>query len=243
MLKTLWNVALFKPLYNLLIIFAGFFAGNAGAAIITLTLLVKIILFPLTRRSIVSQIEMKRIEPELAKIKENYPNKQEQAKKQFELYKEHKINPFSSCLLIIIQLPVVIALYWVIRDFSITSHPETLYSFVHLPTTIGTHILGLDITKKSIILAFLVAIVQFFQLSLSQKALSNTQTTTKPKTPQEQIMHSMQSQMKYTMPVLIGFFTYSLPAAIGLYWFVNILTTIGQEYYIRGKYKNNDKRN
>lgn len=237
MLKTLWNAILFKPLYNLLIIFAAFFTGNAGIAILVLTLVVKIVLYPVTKKSIVSQIEMKRIEPELARIKKDYPDKQEQAKKQFELYKEHKINPFSSCLLILVQLPVVIALYWVIRDFSLTTTTPLLYSFVHFPTVIQTHFLGLDITQKSIILALLVAVVQYFQLHLSQKALTKTQPIKTTGSAQQEIMQSMQSQMKYMMPVMIGFFTYSLPAAIGLYWLMNILTTIAQEYYIRNKYK------
>jgi YidC/Oxa1 family membrane protein insertase len=241
MLKTLWNAILLKPFYNLLIVFVGVFSGNAGLAIIALTLVVKIILYPVTKKSIVSQIEMKKIEPELNRIKKDFPDKQEQAKKQFELYKQHKINPFSSCLLVFIQLPVVIALYWAIKDFSVVANTSILYSFVHVPESISTIILGLDITKKSIILAIVVAVVQYFQLSLSQKAIIKTTSPTDVKmSTQQEIMQNMQSQMKYMMPLMIGFFTYTLPAAIGLYWFVNILTTIAQEYYIRSKYKHHD---
>lgn len=241
MLKTLWNAILLKPFYNLLIVFVGVFSGNAGLAIIALTLVVKIILYPVTKKSIVSQIEMKKIEPELNRIKKDFPDKQEQAKKQFELYKQHKINPFSSCLLVFIQLPVVIALYWAIKDFSVVANTSILYSFVHVPESISTIILGLDITKKSIILAIVVAVVQYFQLSLSQKAITKTISPTDVKmSTQQEIMQNMQSQMKYMMPLMIGFFTYTLPAAIGLYWFVNILTTIAQEYYIRSKYKHHD---
>lgn len=238
MLKTLWNTILLKPFYNLLIVFVGVFSGNAGLAIIALTIVVKIILYPITRKSIVSQIEMKKIEPELNRIRKDFPDKQEQAKKQFELYKEHKINPFSSCILVLIQLPVVIALYWAIKDFSVVANTSILYSFVHVPDVITTTIMGLDITKKSIILAVIVAIVQYFQLSLSQKAITKTVQPADTKvSAQQEIMQNMQSQMKYVMPLMIGFFTYSLPAAIGLYWFINILTTIAQEYYIRNKYK------
>jgi YidC/Oxa1 family membrane protein insertase len=241
MLKTLWNAILLKPFYNLLIVFVGVFSGNAGLAIIALTLVVKIILYPVTKKSIVSQIEMKKIEPELNRIKKDFPDKQEQAKKQFVLYKQHKINPFSSCLLVFIQLPVVIALYWAIKDFSVVANTSILYSFVHVPESISTIILGLDITKKSIILAIVVAVVQYFQLSLSQKAIIKTTSPTDVKmSTQQEIMQNMQSQMKYMMPLMIGFFTYTLPAAIGLYWFVNILTTIAQEYYIRSKYKHHD---
>src|SRR3989344_4215581 len=124
MLKTVWNTVLLKPFYNLLIILTSFFGGNAGMAIVALTILIKIILYPVTKKSIVSQIEMKRIEPELNKIKKDFPDKQVQAKKTFELYKLHKINPLSGCLPILIQLPIVIALYWAIMDFSATPNVE-----------------------------------------------------------------------------------------------------------------------
>ncbi len=105
MFKTLWNTILYKPLYNLLLLLIIFFGGNAGVAIIILTLIVKIILFPLTARTIKSQLAMKAIEPKLQKIREEHAtDKQLQSKKTFELYKAEKVNPFTGCLLLLIQL-------------------------------------------------------------------------------------------------------------------------------------------
>ncbi len=187
---------------------------------------------------------MKRIEPELNKIKKEFPDKQEQAKKTFELYKQHKIHPLSGCLPILIQFPVVIALYWAIRSFSVTPDASLLYPWVHPPQILHNGFLGISVTEKSIILAIIVALVQYFQISLSQKNLPKNTTKNEDLGTQQQMMKSMQSQMKYTMPIMIGFFTYGLPAAIGIYWLFNLLTTIVQEYYIRKQYgKYNDSRN
>src|SRR4029077_9575821 len=136
-------------------------------AIILLTILVKLILFPITRKSIVGQIKLKGLESEIAKIKEGGFTKEETAKKTFELYKIHKVNPFSSCLLIIIQLPILIALYLVFYH-GLSSTGVALYPFVHFPEVIHMRFLGLiDLGQKSIILAVLAGASQFLQVHLS----------------------------------------------------------------------------
>lgn len=228
MLSKLWNTVLYLPLYNLLIGLTALFGGSAGLGIIGLTLIVKGILLPFTAKSIKSQVALKRIEPELAKIRANHPEKDVQAKKTFELYKEHKVNPFTGCFLLLIQLPIIIALYRVVLG-GFTPHPESLYSFVRLPETINTMFLGLDITAKhSIVLTILVAGLQFLQGWWASKNMVQGE--------QSDMQKAMQSQMKYFLPVMVGFITYTLPAGIGIYWTVNILVTIAQEYYIRGRY-------
>ncbi len=236
MFKTLWNVVLYNPLYNLLILLVGLFGGNAGLGILALTLVVKAILLPFTAKTIKSQIAMKAIEPKLQKIREEHStDKQLQTKKTFELYKEHKVNPFTGCLLLLVQLPVIIALYQVVLGgFDI--RPELLYGGINFPENISTMFLGLDITKKSLILAILVAGLQFLQGWLAGKNMGPVAPTT-GKSMQADLQKSMQMQMKYFLPVMVGFITYTLPAAIGLYWAANILVTIAQEYYLRNRYK------
>lgn len=86
---------------------------DIGIAVVVLTVLVKIILYPFQTKSIKSQIELKQIQPEIDKIKEKFPNKEDQARETFALYKERKINPFSGCLLVLVQIPIIIALYQV----------------------------------------------------------------------------------------------------------------------------------
>ena len=83
-----------------------------------------------------------------------------------ELYKEHNLNPFSGCFLILLQLPVIFALYYVFRGGFVFS-ADTLYSFVSLPTSINTSFLGIDLVKKSVVIALLAGITQYFQIRLS----------------------------------------------------------------------------
>lgn len=183
---------------------------------------------------------MKAIEPKLQKIREEHAtDKQLQSKKTFELYKAEKVNPFTGCLLLLIQLPIIIALYQVVLGGFIL-HPDLIYGFVKFPDQINTMFLGLDITQKnSLIFAIVVAGLQFLQGWLSTKDNKKNKDLTVVKNPnsmQANLQSSMQTQMKYFLPVMVGFFAYTLPSAIGIYWAVNIIFTIGQETYLRKKY-------
>lgn len=244
MLKTLWNVILYKPIYNLLVILIIFFGGNVGLAIVFVTLLVKLVLLPFTAKTIKSQVAMKAIEPKLQKIREEHAtDKQMQSKKTFELYKEHKVNPFTGCFLLLIQLPIIIALYRVVLG-GFAPHPDLLYGIVHFPEHINTMFLGFDVTEqRNIILSVVVALLQFVQAWLATRNTSQTKAVATANSTQPDMQKAMQAQMKYFMPIMIGLISYRLPAAMGIYWAVNILVTIAQEYYIRNKYTKLYERN
>ena len=123
-----------------------------GIAVIILTILVKILLFPLTQKSIESQAAMSLLAPEIDKIKKSGASKEEQARMTFELYKTHKVNPFSGCLPVLVQLPVIFALYYVFFK-GINFESNLLYSFIHVPDKINITFLGLiDISGKSLFL-------------------------------------------------------------------------------------------
>ena len=111
----LFNLFFYEPLYNGLIFLIGVLPrADIGIVVVLFTCIVKLILFPLSKKSVLTQIRMKEIQPELDAIKEKHKeNKQEQALKVMALYKERKINPFSGILLIFIQIPIIFALYFV----------------------------------------------------------------------------------------------------------------------------------
>src|ERR1035437_6565409 len=110
MLSNIWNAVLYHPLLNALAFLVSIIpGGDVGIAVIVLTLLVKVILFPLSQKSIESQAQMNLLVPELNKIKASGASKEEQARLTFELYKQHKTNPFSGCLLLLIQIPIIFA--------------------------------------------------------------------------------------------------------------------------------------
>ena len=237
-MQALWNTFLYEPLHNALVFLIGVIpGGDVGLAVIALTIIVKLVLFPLSQKSVKSQVAMRAIEPDIQKIKEEYKDdKQEQAKKTFELYKEKGVNPFSGCIVIVIQLPIIFALYYVFyRGLTITG--ENLYSFVHLPGVINTNFLGiLDVTSKSLVLAILTGISQFFQMKLATPA-TPPQSPNSEKSFANDFAKSMSFQMKYILPVFIVFVSYSISAAVALYWLTSNLFAIGQEIYVRKKFK------
>lgn len=238
-MHSLWTTIFYQPIYNALIfIINNITVGDVGFGIILLTILVKFILFPLTKKSIRSQILMKRIEPELKKIKKDFPDKQEQAKKTFELYKKFGVNPFSGCLVVLLQLPVIFALYYVFyKGLALESGP--LYSFIKNPTQLHTNFLGLvEVHGKSIVLAVLAGVTQFIQGYLAAPVKPKVEivkevSSQDPKTFQEQMADSMQMNIRYILPIFITFIAYKISAAVAIYWITSNIFTIVQEWYIR----------
>lgn len=234
-MHSLWMTFFYGPLYNVLVFFTTVSPWqNLGIAVILLTVFVKIITFPLTQKSLKSQIQMKSIEPELEQLKKDFPNKEDQAKKTFELYKKYDINPFSGCVVLLIQLPVLLALYRVFIN-GVSYNPSLLYSFVHIPETINTHFLGIDIAEKTIVLALLAGIAQFIQVKFASPIV--TKKASDSDSFKDQLMSNMNSQMKFMMPLLIAFVAYSISGAVALYLLVNSLVSIVQEMAIRNKLK------
>lgn len=229
----MFHTIFYVPLYNALVFLSSIMpGGDVGLAIIALTILVKIILFPLFQKATVTQMMMKKVEPEVAQIKETYKNDQQtQTKKILELYRTNKINPFVSFVVLFIQLPIILALFWVFQaGFTFTS--TELYSFVTLPAVVSTKLFGVfSILEKSWILALLTGITQYIQTALTLPPAPKK----KDSTPnfKEDFARSMNMNMRYFMPIFITVIAYSLSAAISIYWVTSNLFSIGQEYYIR----------
>lgn len=236
MLQNIWNTVLYAPLLNALATLVSIIpGGDLGIAVIILTLFVKTILFPLSQRSIESQIKMNLLAPELKKIKEGGASKEEQARLTFELYKHHKTNPFSGCLLVLIQIPIIFALYYVFMK-EINLDGGLLYSFIKAPAHVNMLFLGiLDISQKGIlVLALLAGVSQYFQAALMPKPTTPDKPTG---SFQENFAKSMQTQMKYVFPFVIAFIAYSVSGAVALYWITSNIFAIGQQLYANKKRK------
>ena len=240
MISALFNILIYNPFYNgfifLLKVLPG---GDAGIAVILLTFFVKLALFPTSVKSIKTQIKMRNIEPRIADIKEKYKNdKTQQAMLIMNLYKQEEINPFASFLMLFIQIPVIFGLYFVfIRGGLPNIHTEILYSFNTPPLFVNMLFLGiLDISQKSIILALLAGITQFFQARLLSPPKPVQQSGTTPSI-KDDLARSMSLQMKYVFPVIITVIASRFPAAVGLYWTASNVFAIGQELYVRKNVK------
>lgn len=231
-----FNTILCQPLFNALILLYEYLPGqDFGIAVIALTVLIKLIFYPLGVKGIKSQKALSTLQPKIKAIQEKFKNnKTEQARATMELYKQEKINPLSGCLPLLIQLPILFALFRVFwRGFG-EEQLGFLYSFVPHSGPIDTTFLGiLNLAEASIILAILTGITQFFQT----KMVSSKQKIAK-KGPLD-FSQMMQKQMLYFFPFFTVFILWRLPSAIALYWMVTTLFTIGQQYFIL---KKNDSR-
>ena len=233
----MFKIIFYNPLYNALVWLAGVIPGHdLGLAIIVLTILVKIILMPLYKKAIVTQQRMKLLEPEIKRIKEQYKDVQEQSRRMLELYQKNQLNPFASLVVVLIQIPIILALFWVFKD-SFNFNPELLYSFIQLPEKVNVFFLGsIDITAKYWAFAALVGLTQFIQMRIS---LPSTAKPSGDSTFADDFQRSMNFQMKYFMPVLIAFVAASLPVAISLYWITSNIFSVFQEIFIRRKISTN----
>lgn len=231
-----FGTVFYQPLYNTLVYILSVIPGaNEGVAIILLTLVVRGALLPLSHKSVTSQAKMRSLAPHLSKIKDDHKdNKQEQARKTMELYKEYGINPFSGCLLFVIQLPIIFALYYVFFKGLPSLNAEHLYSFVHMPDTIETMFLWTSLTGKSVIFALLAAVTQYFQIKLSIPAMAPAEKGAKPSF-KDDFARSFNVQMRYMLPVIVFFISYSISAAIALYWTTSNLFSIAHELYVKRK--------
>lgn len=216
---------------------------DVGVAVILFTVIVRLILYPLSRSALLAQVKMKEIEPEINKIKRDFKDdRQAQAQKTMELYKVRKIKPFSGVLMIIIQFPILIALISVFYKIIPTIQADLLYSFVNLPH-VSTTLLGIDMTSKSLVLALLTGIIQFFQLHYSLASHQGRLAAKNSPGAAPDLASSMNTNMKYFMPIIAFASVYWLIPArfpqaaslIALYWSVSTLFTLGQELYVRKK--------
>lgn len=239
---SLYNTIIYQPLFNALIFFYQTIAfHDLGWAIIFLTILIRIILFPVFHKSARHQIIMQRLQPHVKKIQiAHKANKEKQAQELMALYKENKINPFSGFLMLIIQLPILWALYQISMNILKPASLTGFYSFISAPISLNTYFLGLiNLANGSILMVGLAAAAQYFQAKLSLPK-------NKAKDESPGIAEKMTRQMVFVAPLLTLLIFYRLPAAISLYWLVASLFSIFQQIIINrqledGKLGNGNK--
>ncbi|MES2623441.1 MAG: YidC/Oxa1 family membrane protein insertase [Patescibacteria group bacterium] len=239
----MFHAVFYKPMYNALVYIISILPNHdVATAVVILTILVKFILLPLSKKMFLSQIAQRKIQPIIAKLQEEYKdNRQVLGIKMMEVYKEHKLNPFSSILLMLIQIPIVFALYFV---FSKGGLPvlkiEDLYSFTPHIIQIQHILFGIDFTKASFYIGIAAAVAQSLQIRLSLNGMHPKGEVVKKDSaprPEEMIQKQMTVMMKYFFPVLIFFVSLKVSAAVALYWIVSSIFIIVQELYFRKKYK------
>jgi YidC/Oxa1 family membrane protein insertase len=222
----LYNEIIYRPLLNLLVFFYHYIP-DIGVVIVLLTVLIRIILAPSFHKSLKSQKAMTDLQPKMNEVREKYKNDKEgQAKAMMQLYKDHKVNPLSSCLPLLVQFPILIALYQVFSK-ALGNHLVGLYSFVPKPETISPFFLHfMNLSKPSIALGVLAGLAQFWQSKLMMpKNNQSADTMTK----------AMSMQTTYFLPIISVVIAIKLPGGLPLYWLVTTLFAVAQQYYIQNK--------
>jgi YidC/Oxa1 family membrane protein insertase len=233
MIGALFHTYLSLPIYNLLVYLIGIVpGGDVGLAVILVTLIVKAVVMPLSISAVRTQRAMKVIEPELKAIKEKYKDDAEkQAKETFALYKKYRINPFASFATLLIQLPILLALYWVFRGEALP-HIDiaSLYTFVPIPSHIATSLFGLlPVTGKSIILAAAAGVTQFLQAYFAVPTPAKAEKSTMS----EDFGRAMAMQARYVIPFIIALVAYETSGAVALYFVTANIVTVIQEFIVR----------
>ena len=229
---TIWREFFYRPLFNALAFFSQL-TGSFGWGIVLLTVAMRLVLFWPFQRSMVSQAKLQKLQPQITALQKKYKDNQQQlAMETMALYKKHGVNPFSSCLPILIQLPFLLALFWIIKDGFAAHLLPLLYSFMPLLEidAMSTTFLWMDLLALNIIaLPLAVGLLQFVQMRLS---LSRQTPPGKDASPQVLAMARTTRMMQYFLPAMIAVFTATLPAGVGLYWGVSTAFGIGQQLFV-----------
>lgn len=246
----LFNELIYRPLYNLLVFVYNVLPfADFGVAIIVVTVIIKFLLVPLSRKQIESQKKMAELQPKIRELQKKYKqDKEKQTKAILELYKTHKTNPFSGCLPLILQLVFLIAIYRVLFNISnagLQVSGDILYPGIDDPGRVSQYFLGIIDMSKSldlkhitinniphILLIILAAASQYIQT----KMLMAKQTLPSPGNSDD-FGQILSKQMLYLGPVLTLFIGFQFPAGLSLYWLVSTFFMIAQQYYLEHKNK------
>jgi YidC/Oxa1 family membrane protein insertase len=227
-----------RPMYNSLVLFLFLFNGNLWLAIIALTLVIRFMMLGSSKATSTMQKSMTDLQPKMQEIQEKYKDQPEkQSEEMMKLFKTQWAWPFKGCLTMLLQIPVFLGLFYTIQEFASGTINTEVYSFLSginiTLDQVNPMFLGIDLlVSNNILLALLAAIAMFLQMSLMQwvqpKPAVPAALTWWQAAPD---MGSMMKYMNYVFMIMMGWFVYSVPAAVGLYIFTTTIFGVGQQYF------------
>jgi len=223
----LFHLLLAQPIFNALVALYKYVAfEDLGIAIILLTIVIRFILYPLFYKALRSQSIMQKIQPEIARIQKEYKDdREQQALKMMALWKEHKVNPFASFGLILVQLPILIAMYRVFLNGFSAEALNDLYPFLSVPENINSVSLGLiNLSTPNMIIVGIAVVAQYFQSRLALPKIKEGQTPTKAQ--------QTARKMVFIAPIITLLILPRLSAALGLYWITTAVFSIIQQHIV-----------
>lgn len=227
----MFQTIFYQPIVNLIIFLYNLVPFNdLGVAIILLVLIIKLVFLPLSKKSISSRKALADLQPKLEEIKIKYKDdKEAMSRETLALYKENKVNPFSSCLPLLIQFPFLIAIFRIFRD-GVSEHLNLLYPFVSRPEQINSLSLGfIDLNSPNVYLAVLAGLAQFIQAKMM---MAKQPEVRGEGAKDENMMAIMSKQMVYFTPIITIFIGIKLPGGLTFYWLVLTIFTILEQWFI-----------
>ncbi len=234
LISIFYQTFIYQPLFNGLILIYNFLPGHdLGLSVIILTALIKLLTFPLNIKSFQAQQAMTRVQPQIKEAQKRYANNpQEQTKAVSEILKREKVNPLANMLPLLIQLPIMIALYQLFLK-GLWLGNGTLYNFVVKPAEISPLFFGIiDLSKPNVVLAILAGLAQFLQsLTMPAAAVQGDKND-----PKYKMSRMMQKQMMFFLPVFITVTLLKLSSVLGLYWLISSLLGAWQQFILNKKF-------
>lgn len=227
----MFETLFYQPILNLIIFLYNLVPFNdLGVAIILLVLIIKLVFFPLSRKSIASRKALSDLQPQIDELKVKYKDdKAALSQATLALYKTNKVNPFSSCLPLLIQFPFLIAVFRIFRD-GVSEHLGLLYPFISRPEEVNNISFGfLDLSSPNIYLAVLAGLAQFVQAKMM---MSKQPEVKGDGAKDENMMAIMSKQMMYFTPIITVFIGIKLPGGLTFYWFILTIFTILEQWLI-----------
>ena len=250
-LRSMLTTLVYEPIYNLFVALLTWMPWHSlGWAIVIITLIIRLILLVPQQHMLESQKKLQKIQPKIKAIQEEY--KEDKAllgQKIMELYKKEGVNPMGSCLPLLIQMPILIGLYWVISWITDPSNFYHLYPIFKdfNPTSIITDFFGINLSQvggiMAVVFGIILGITQWVQAYMSiqhtKKSKDSSKEITTPKDPNslEAALDPelMQKMMLYMLPLMLAVSAYFFPLGVGLYWFIGTLFVIAQQWYVNNK--------
>ena len=229
----IWNDILLGPIMNGLIVIAHAVGDNYGVAIILFTLIVRVLTYPLTLRQLRATRSMQEMQPRMQEIQKKYKDPRRRQEELMKVYREAGFNPLGCIWPLLVQMPIWIALYQVLRR-TLGDTPEQLlrlssdlYDWSYITSAIPINRdflfwdLGSSSLEQSLPLAIMVGVTAYIQQKVSTARMG----------PRDERSESMNRTMLWMMPFMFGFFTLQVPAGLGLYWLVTSIFTIITSWY------------
>jgi YidC/Oxa1 family membrane protein insertase len=222
---SIYHTLIANPLLNILVgLYETVALEDLGVAIIILTILVRLAFYPLFQKGLEQQAKMQELQPKIKELQAKHKGDHAaHSRALLDLYKEHNFNPFSSVLMLLIQIPILIALYHLFLSIFSPDVLSRLYAFVPNPGALNQTAFGfLNLTESYFTLVAVTALLQFVQARMAMRGVKFNDKA-----------QQMTSQvLVFVAPVITLVIFATLPAAVTLYWLVSSLLSVGQQYLV-----------